>query len=238
MRQWLRSHLTYANVMVTLAVFLVFGGGTALAAYVVSSNSQIGPNTVSGHKPPSGDHANIIGGSINGTDLAANSVNGGKVSDGSLGPADLKSIVAKPRGNTAVSSGDSGPVSYPLSNNTWTQPVGEVELIAGSVTYTTPSSCSQVSDPAAFGHGVVNIQITGGAGGSAGAAAYLVALPSNTARSAPLVASPFVTAMPVPLFEPASNTAHTVSAQVSDTCDNAGENFVVSSVKIDIIGVR
>src|SRR5204862_6107361 len=70
MRQRLRSHLTYANVMVTILAFLVLGGGTALAAYVVSSNSQIGPGTVSGHKPPSGKHANIIAGSINGTDIA------------------------------------------------------------------------------------------------------------------------------------------------------------------------
>jgi hypothetical protein len=75
----LRARLTYANVMSTLAVFLVLGGGTALAAYVVSSNSQIGPGTVSGHKPPSGDHANVIPGSLNGTDLA----------DGAVGPADL-----------------------------------------------------------------------------------------------------------------------------------------------------
>jgi hypothetical protein len=70
MRQWIRSHLTYANVMATLAVFLVLGGGTAMAAYVVASNSQIGPGTISGHKPPSGDHANIIANSINGTDIA------------------------------------------------------------------------------------------------------------------------------------------------------------------------
>ena len=32
MRQWLRSHLTYANVISTLALFLVVGGGTTLAA--------------------------------------------------------------------------------------------------------------------------------------------------------------------------------------------------------------
>jgi 6-phosphogluconolactonase (cycloisomerase 2 family) len=31
MRQWLRSHLTYANVMVTILAFRVLGGGTALA---------------------------------------------------------------------------------------------------------------------------------------------------------------------------------------------------------------
>jgi hypothetical protein len=35
----IRSRLTYASVMSTLAVFLVVGGGTAIASYVVSSNS-------------------------------------------------------------------------------------------------------------------------------------------------------------------------------------------------------
>jgi hypothetical protein len=84
-RQWLRSHLTYANVMVTILAFIVLGGGTALAAYVVSSNSEIGPGTVSGHKPPSGKHSNIIEGSVNGQDLAANSVMGSDVNESSLG---------------------------------------------------------------------------------------------------------------------------------------------------------
>jgi hypothetical protein len=59
--------------MVTILAFVVLGGGTALGAYVVSSNSQIGPGTISGHKPPSGKHANIIAGSINGQDIADNS---------------------------------------------------------------------------------------------------------------------------------------------------------------------
>jgi hypothetical protein len=54
-------------------VFFVLAG-TAAASYVVSSNAQIGPGTVSGHKPPSGDHANVISGSVNGTDLAAGAV--------------------------------------------------------------------------------------------------------------------------------------------------------------------
>src|SRR5436190_2540118 len=84
MRQWLRSHLTYANVISTLALFLVLGGGTALAAYVVSSNSQIGPNTVSGHKPPTGKHANLIGGSVNGQDVADNTLGGADINEASL----------------------------------------------------------------------------------------------------------------------------------------------------------
>jgi hypothetical protein len=77
----IRRHLTYANVMVTILAFVVLGGGTALAAYVVSSNSQIGPGTVSGHKPPSGDHANVIAASINGQDVADNSLRGADIAD-------------------------------------------------------------------------------------------------------------------------------------------------------------
>src|SRR5438876_12450397 len=80
----IRSHLTYANVMVTILAFIVLGGGTALAAFVVSSNSQIGPGTISGHKPPSGDHANIIAGSVNGQDVAADSLTGVKILESSL----------------------------------------------------------------------------------------------------------------------------------------------------------
>jgi hypothetical protein len=75
----IRSGLTYANVMVTILAFIVLGGGTALASFVISSNSQVGPGTISGHKPPSGDHANIIAGSLNGTDLANNAVTASKL---------------------------------------------------------------------------------------------------------------------------------------------------------------
>ena len=84
MRQRLRSSLTYANVMVTILAFIVLGGGTALAAYVVSSNSQIGPGTVSGHKPPTGKHSNLIAGSVNGQDLADNSLGGTDINESSL----------------------------------------------------------------------------------------------------------------------------------------------------------
>jgi hypothetical protein len=76
--------LTYANVMSTLAVFLVLGGGTALASYVVSSNSQVGPDAISGHNPPSGDHSNVIVRSLDTADLAAGAVTEGKLAGGSV----------------------------------------------------------------------------------------------------------------------------------------------------------
>jgi hypothetical protein len=74
----IRRRLSYANVMATLAVFIAIGG-TATAAVVVSSNSQVAKDTISGHKPPTGKHSNIIGGSVNATDLATQAVTAGKI---------------------------------------------------------------------------------------------------------------------------------------------------------------
>ena len=54
------------------------------AAIVVSSNSQVASNTISGHKPPSGKHANLIVGSVNGQDIAADSLTGLDISEPSL----------------------------------------------------------------------------------------------------------------------------------------------------------
>ena len=70
MGQRIRSHPTFANVVSLAALFVALGGTATAVTYVVSSNSQVGPGTISGHKPPSGDHANIIANSINGTDIA------------------------------------------------------------------------------------------------------------------------------------------------------------------------
>jgi hypothetical protein len=69
MRQRLRSHLTFANVVSVIALFVALGG-TALASVIITSNSQVARDTISGHKPPSGKHSNLIAGSVNGKDIA------------------------------------------------------------------------------------------------------------------------------------------------------------------------
>jgi hypothetical protein len=63
----------------------VIGGGTALASFVITSNSQVAPGTISGHNPPSGDHANIIADSINGQDVDSNRLGGGQINESTLG---------------------------------------------------------------------------------------------------------------------------------------------------------
>jgi hypothetical protein len=63
-----------AMIVACIALFVALGGTATAVTYVVSSNSQIGPGTVSGHKPPTGKHSNVIAGSINGKDIADRSV--------------------------------------------------------------------------------------------------------------------------------------------------------------------
>jgi hypothetical protein len=65
-----RFRLSHATVVAYAALFVALGGTATAVTYVVSSNSQIGPGTISGHQPPTGKHANIIANSINGTDIA------------------------------------------------------------------------------------------------------------------------------------------------------------------------
>jgi hypothetical protein len=71
MRKRIGFQLTFANVISMAALFVALGGTATAVTYVVSSNSQIGPGTISGHNPPSGKHSNIIAGSINGKDIEA-----------------------------------------------------------------------------------------------------------------------------------------------------------------------
>jgi hypothetical protein len=71
-------------VVACVALFVALGGTALATSLVVSSNKQVGPNTISGHNPPSGDHANVIARSIDGKDLASQSVTAKKIATGAV----------------------------------------------------------------------------------------------------------------------------------------------------------
>jgi len=130
----IRSHLTYANIMSTLAVFLILGGGTALASYLVSSNSQVGPGTISGHKPPTGKHANLITGSVNGQDVADNSLRGADIAESSLDPSVLQLRVdgTCSTGSAISSIASDGTVSCESVGDTALQILSKLTTVDGS----------------------------------------------------------------------------------------------------------
>jgi hypothetical protein len=103
-------------IVACIALFVALGGTATAVTYVVSSNSQVAPGTISGHSPPTGNHANII----------ASSVNGGDISDGSVRARDLAvpaNFISAGLPSTPCQSGDhqwrdgtalgyNGPVGY------------------------------------------------------------------------------------------------------------------------------
>jgi hypothetical protein len=90
MRKWLGRQLTYANVMATLAVFLVLGGGTAVALN--------GSNTVQSDDLGPGAQ-------VKAADIVTNAVNASKVQDGSLTAADANTTSLQRRIAGACPSG-------------------------------------------------------------------------------------------------------------------------------------
>jgi len=81
----IRKRLTYANVMSSIAVFLVLGGATALAA------SQLGKNSVGTKqlKKNAVTAAKLKNSAVSTAKLANKSVNGAKIADGSVTGADI-----------------------------------------------------------------------------------------------------------------------------------------------------
>ncbi len=81
----LRKRLTYANVMSSIAVFLVLGGATAFAATQLAKNSvgskQLKKNAVTAAK--------IKKNAVTGAKIRKNAVTGAKVKNGSLTGADI-----------------------------------------------------------------------------------------------------------------------------------------------------
>ena len=80
-----RKRLTYANLMSSIAVFLVLGGATAFAASHLGKNSvgskQLKKNAVTAAK--------IKKNAVTGAKIGANAVTGDKVKDGSVTGADI-----------------------------------------------------------------------------------------------------------------------------------------------------
>jgi hypothetical protein len=125
----IRQRLTYANVISSLALFLVLSGGAAFAASKIGSGNikanaikskQLARNSVTSSKikPGSIQSNDIALGAIGAQQLAANSVDGSKVPDGSLSASDLSSppgpvLGVTPVAATTVATATGGPVTVP-----------------------------------------------------------------------------------------------------------------------------
>jgi hypothetical protein len=110
-----RDSLSYANVVSTLCLFLLLGGGAAYAANQLGRNTvgpkQLKKNAVTAAKIKANavKGSKVQDGSLTGADLADNSITGAKVQDGSLTGADLSpSTLSGIKASNVIGFGISG----------------------------------------------------------------------------------------------------------------------------------
>jgi hypothetical protein len=224
-------HLTYSNVMVTILAFIVLTGGTAVA---LDGMNTVFSDDIKNDEVRSADVRNdsLSSGGLAAADLRPGSVGSSEVQTGSIGPVDVSrpaaNVVKRVRGTASVGTGDGGsgsPVSYPLTNNVWTQKADEVETITGELAYEPPPTCS---GPSSAGGTVIL---------SAGAEGFGI-FRSLSAGGSGIQTVPLVSGFSQTDFEPGTPDQHTLTAEIWDSCTGAGEDFIVHSIKVDIVGFR
>lgn len=95
-----------ATVLAALALFVSLSG-TAMAAVIITSNSQVAAHTIAGARAPSGDNQNLISRSVGTSDLHTSAVTGTKIANGAVGTSKLN----LPSINWYSHVADTGPLS-------------------------------------------------------------------------------------------------------------------------------
>ena len=140
----IRDRLTYANVMSTIAVFLLLGGATAFAA------KELGKNTVGKKqlKANSVTTAKIKKNAVTKAKIKKGAVDSSKIADGGVTGIDINSattpfsrIVFEARGHSTVEVAKNL-VAYPLDNPNYTQEAGRDDLFIGAVDFTFKPGCT------------------------------------------------------------------------------------------------
>jgi len=143
----IRTRLTYANVMSSIAVFLVLGGATAFAAKKIGAN-QLKPNSVT--------TAKLKKNAITTAKIKAKAVTGAKLADGSVNFAKIAagtSLIASASGSAAANEGTfEAPITIPFTGiTTFTPQAGVVDQlnieVRGNLARTGAEACSPTVIP-------------------------------------------------------------------------------------------
>jgi hypothetical protein len=239
----LRPHLTYANVVSSVCLFVVLGG-TAYAGVTLSKGS-----VTSKH---------IKNGQVKRDDIAANAVTSAKVADASLVAGDFKAgqLPAGPKGDTGPPGpqGNTGPQGPKGDNGAPGLPGSAIVARIRSTSALTPTTAGEYEQVPLTGNTwtqagdemnvawlkteLTNDECVGGLGSPVGTSVVLNVKVDGT------VVAPFVTGSTSPLWaafpidlEPGTATTHTLTVEATDSCLESG-SFTLDSVAINVVGIR
>jgi len=232
----LRKRLTYANVMSSIAVFLVLGGATAFAA------SQLGKNSVGTKqlKKNAVTTAKIKKNAITGAKIKPGAVNGAKIADGSITGTEI-AAGSTPFSQAVARLRLSGPVPldteglYPLGS--YTQPAGETDQWVPGMTVSWAPGCAAPRSAFAY---LIHNPVDPGDVEEGDVIAYGVAIDEiGASGTTEMFFAPFEEAFyrlsSIAPSAPANHTFYVYTGSVS--CDT-GDGATLSSAGVDVIGTK
>jgi hypothetical protein len=249
----IRQRLTYANVISTLALVLVVGGATAIAAHKVPKHS-VGPHQLKSNavttpkikanavttrkiKKNAITAVKIKDKAIKNEKLEDNAVTTAKIANGSVTGAKIDAatmpfgrIVQEARGSSTKALSETSLTVYPLQASTYTQPAGRDDTYIGQLEVVIPESCEGPRE-VTVGLLVDPVDPTAPTQGEFIASRTLV-----DTGTEPLTAR--LSIGPAASFQPAKAMTHTLYLAAEAGCETTGGGVTATSGGIDVIGTE
>ncbi len=242
----IRKHLTYANVLTTIGVFVLLAGGTAIAAKSLGKKTvgpkQLKTNAVTTPKIKKGavTKAKIADGAIDTSKIADASVTGVEIADGAVSGAKLATAgtvfsqrVARLAPNATVPF--AAATVYPVGS--YTQNAGEDNLFLGGLDVRFGAGCTPPRS-------VVAVLAVDAANPAVPTPAEYVGLLIGEDKSAGELTrrfdfGPLPGLIPPPSrTAPGSATPHNFSIYLSGASCSAGSGVDVVGALVDVIGTK
>jgi hypothetical protein len=248
----IRQRLTYANVVSTLALILVVGGATAIAARVpkhsvgphqLKSNAVTTPkikaNAVTTRKIKKNaiTAVKIKDKAIKNEKLDDNAVTTAKIANGSVtGPkidaatTPFGRIVQEARGSATKALPGGVLTVYPLQSNTYTQPAGRDDTYLGQIEVVIPESCTGARKI------TVGLLVDPVHPAAPTIEEFVATRNFKDTSTDPLTAR--ISIGPAVGFQPAKATTHSLFLAAVASCEGGAGGITATSGGIDVIGTE
>lgn len=248
----IRQRLTYANVVSTLALVLVVGGATAVAARKVPKHS-VGPHQLKSNavttpkikanaittrkiKKNAVTAVKIKDKAIKSEKLDDNAVTTAKIANGSVtGPkidaatTPFGRIVQEARGTSTKSLPAATLTVYPLQAGTYTQPAGRDDTYIGQIEVVIPASCTGKR------HVTAGLLVDPADPTEPTKAEFVATREFDDDGVDPVTAR--ISIGPGASFQPAKSTTHTLYLAAEASCE-FGAGVTATAGGIDVIGTE